>query len=62
MKNGKTPFGKSVLQIIKEAVQDYDPVIFDFPAGHIDENWPLPLGKKVSLEVKDEGVNMSWKN
>jgi len=63
MKDGKTPFGKSANEIIKEAVQDYDyPVVFDFPAGHIDENWPLPLGKKVSLKVKDEGVRMSWKN
>jgi len=63
MKDGETPFGKKAYEIIKEAVQDYDyPVIFDFPAGHIDENWPLPFGKKVSMEVTDNEVKLSWKN
>jgi len=63
MKDGETPFGKTAYEIIQEAVQDYNyPVLFNFPAGHIDENWPLPLGKKVSLDVNEEEVNLSWKN
>jgi len=63
MKDGETPFGKTAYEIIQDAIKDYDyPVIFNFPAGHIDENWPLPLGKKVKLEVSDREVKVSWKN
>ncbi|MCZ4695473.1 LD-carboxypeptidase [Ancylomarina euxinus] len=63
MKDGETPFGKTAYEIIKESVQEYNfPVIFDFPAGHIDENWPLPLGKKVKFEVSEKDVKLSWKN
>ena len=63
MKDGETPFGKTAYEIIKEAVQDYKyPLVFNFPAGHIDENWPLPLGKKVRLDVKEKDVKLSWKN
>lgn len=63
MKDGETPFGKSAYEIIEDAIKDYNyPIIFNFPAGHIDENWPLPLGKKVKLEVDDKEVKLSWKN
>jgi muramoyltetrapeptide carboxypeptidase len=63
MKDGETPFGKSAYEIIYEAVQEYDyPIIFDFPAGHIDNNWPLPLGKKVTLDVNESSVKLHWKN
>lgn len=63
MKDSETPFGKTAYEIIQEAVQDYDyPIIFNFPAGHIDENWPLPLGRKVTLDVKEKGVKLDWKN
>lgn len=63
MKDGETPFGKTAYEIIHEAIQEYNyPVIFNFPAGHIDENWPLPLGKKVKLVVNEKEVKMDWKN
>ncbi len=63
MRDGETSFGKSAYEIIHEAVQDYNyPVIFDFPAGHIDNNWPLPLGKKVTLDVDKNGAKLHWKN
>ncbi len=63
MKDGETPFGKTAYEIIHEAIKDYSyPVIFNFPAGHIDENWPLPLGKKVTLDVNEKEVTLNWKN
>ncbi len=63
MKDGETPFGKTAYEIIQDAIKDYNyPVIFNFPAGHIDENWPLPLGKKVTLEVNESSVKLHWKN
>tara|TARA_R110001583_G_scaffold3806_2_gene23211 strand:+ start:5672 stop:6577 length:906 start_codon:yes stop_codon:yes gene_type:complete len=63
LKDGETPFGKTAYEIIHDAIKDYSyPVIFNFPAGHIDENWPLPLGKKVTLDVNENGVELHWKN
>lgn len=54
MKDNESPFGKSVPEIIQEAVQEYDfPVCFDFPAGHIPKNISLILGAHYSLEVEN---------
>lgn len=63
MKDSDPSFGKSAYEIIHDAIKDYNyPVIFDFPAGHIDQNWPLPLGKKVTLSASEKEVTLDWKN
>ncbi|HNW99086.1 MAG TPA: LD-carboxypeptidase [Bacteroidales bacterium] len=55
MKDNTVPFGKTAYEIIHDAVKEYDfPVCIGFPAGHIDDNRALILGRKISLEVKDE--------
>jgi muramoyltetrapeptide carboxypeptidase len=52
MKDNESPFGRTALEIVREAVQDYDfPVCFDFPAGHIPKNMSLIMGAQYSLEV-----------
>lgn len=52
MKDNESPFGKSVEEIILDAVRDYNyPVCFNFPAGHIEENMPLILGVEYRLSV-----------
>jgi muramoyltetrapeptide carboxypeptidase len=52
MRDNTIPFGKSAVEIISEAVAEYNyPVCFDFPSGHIDRNLPLILGADVRLEV-----------
>ncbi len=46
------PFGKSVEEVIAEAVEDYDyPVCFGFPAGHFSDNRAFILGLKSRIEV-----------
>ena len=46
------PFGKSVEEVIVEAVEDYDyPVCFGFPAGHFSDNRAFILGLKSRIEV-----------
>jgi len=46
------PFGKTVEQAIFDTVKEYDyPVCFNFPAGHIDDNRALVLGKTASLSI-----------
>jgi len=54
MKNNETPFGKTAYEIVAEAVNEYDfPVCFGFPAGHMDDNRALILGRKVNLNIDD---------
>ena len=51
------PFGKSVEEMIAEAVSDYGyPLCFGFPAGHFSDNRALVFGKKSRIEVTTEKV------
>lgn len=55
MKDNKSPFGKSIHEIISEAVEEYNfPVAFGFPAGHDKKNLALPLGQTWKLSVSEE--------
>jgi len=61
MKAGDPEFGRTAYEIINETVQFYNyPVVFDFPAGHIRENWTLPMGKYLELQVGEEKVKFIW--
>lgn len=50
---------QTISEIILDAVHDYNfPVCFNFPAGHVDYNLPLPMGTNVQLEVSVHTVNL----
>ena len=50
--NESNPFGKSLEDIVLEAAEGTDfPIIFNFPAGHVDDNRSLLLGSYVDLKV-----------
>ncbi len=52
MTDSKRPFGKNAEEIISEVVSSYNyPVIFRFPAGHIEENYPLILGSNIKIDI-----------
>ena len=52
MKDNAIPFGKTAEEIILDAVKEYNyPVCFNFPAGHIDRNLALFLGRKAKLKI-----------
>lgn len=54
-------FGKSVHEIIADAVSEYKyPVCFDFPVGHDGRNLPMICGAEVQLEVSMEGVRLQF--
>jgi muramoyltetrapeptide carboxypeptidase len=54
-------FGKTVSEIIADAVSDYSyPVCFGFPVGHDGRNLPMICGAKVTLEVQVEGVRLQF--
>lgn len=55
MNDNTIPFGKTAYEIIAEHVSAYDyPVCFGFPAGHLDDNRALILGRKITLSVADQ--------
>lgn len=56
MNDNTIPYGKNAYEIISEAISEYDyPVCFNFPAGHLDDNKTLILGRQVELVV-DKGL------
>lgn len=56
VKDSAVPYGKTAEEVIREAVEEYDyPLCFNFPAGHIDDNCAIHLGKKANLQVTDSG-------
>lgn len=55
------PFGHDIQQIITEITKEYSyPVAFDFPAGHIENNHALVLGKTVKLSVADKHIELTY--
>jgi muramoyltetrapeptide carboxypeptidase len=43
--------------MVMEKVKEYDyPVCFDFPVGHIKENYALKCGMKHEMKVANEGT------
>jgi muramoyltetrapeptide carboxypeptidase len=62
MKDNTIPFGKTAEQIILDAVKEYNyPVCFDFPAGHIDRNLAIYLGKETHLLVDEKSCRLNFK-
>ncbi len=54
MKDNATSFGKNAYEIIADVLSELKiPVSFGFPAGHGYQNWPLIMGRKVTLDVGD---------
>lgn len=62
MNDNAVPFGKTAEEIIREAVKGYSyPVFFGFPAGHIDENCAMILGRNVELTVDEKGTSLKFR-
>jgi len=55
----KLEIGKTVEELVLEhcAGTDY-PIAFDFPAGHIPNNFALPFGTKIKFLVNNENVQV----
>jgi muramoyltetrapeptide carboxypeptidase len=52
LKVNDTPYGKTYQEIIQDTLKDYDfPILFDLPAGHIDDNRALLLGAETTINV-----------
>ncbi|MBC7745775.1 MAG: LD-carboxypeptidase [Flavobacterium sp.] len=61
IKDNDIPFGKTAVEIINEHVSDYSyPVCYNFPAGHIEDNHALILGKTVNLKAGKREVHLTY--
>lgn len=62
MNDNTIPFGKNAIEIISEIVRPYNfPVCFDFPAGHVDDNRTLIMGRRANLSVGNE-IKLTFEN
>ncbi len=61
MKDQPIPFGKTPEEIIIESVKDYRfPVVFGFPAGHMQPNYPLIMGGDCILHSGEKKVQIKF--
>jgi muramoyltetrapeptide carboxypeptidase len=61
IKDNSIPFGKTYQEIILEHCSEYGyPIIFDFPAGHIDDNQPIRLGAQVEISRQADQVKLKY--
>lgn len=52
MNDNEIPWGRNALEIIEESVKGLDiPIIYNFPAGHIQDNRALIFGRQITMEV-----------
>ncbi len=57
IKDTTIPFGKNIYDIIFDAIKQYNyPVCFDFPVGHVKENYALKIGVKYKLLISEDEV------
>lgn len=59
MNDNTIPFGRNAEEIILDHTSRYEyPVVFGFPAGHIETNLALILGREVELILDDETTTL----
>ena len=57
------PLGRSIEEIILEQLRFSNmPVVFNFPAGHIDDNRALIFGKRTQICINDNETTVSYLN
>lgn len=63
MKDNESPFGKTVHEIILDAVKEFNyPVCFGFPAGHNTKNLALSFGQNWELDITKEASKLTLKH
>ena len=61
MKDNENGWGKDANEIIYEHTKDLGiPIVFNFPAGHINDNRALIMGRKLSLKVGGEITSLEF--
>jgi len=61
LRKNTTPFGRNLKELILDIVDEYEiPVVFGFPAGHGEKNFPMILGREIELIVSKESANIKF--
>ena len=61
MNDNTVPFGKTAEEIIAETVSGYGfPLCFGFPAGHLEQNMSLIMGRNISMDVQPHKVTLAF--
>lgn len=61
LKDTVTPFGKTYEEVICSHLAPFEvPVCFGLPAGHIDDNQALIIGRRVEFVVSSEGAELRF--
>lgn len=61
MNDNDIPFGKTAQEIVLDVCNEHDfPICFNFPAGHIDDNRALILGRGVELKVESKKCSVTF--
>lgn len=62
MNDNIVPFGRTAEEIIHHIVMDYNyPVFFGLPAGHVDNNMAIIMGRDISIENNNNGSHiLKW--
>ena len=54
MKDNDIPWGKNANEIVEDVTKKYNiPILYNFPAGHIQDNRALIMGSKVTIDVNE---------
>ncbi len=52
---------KKMEDMLAQELKEYNiPIAFNFPVGHVDENYPMIEGAQVTLNVKKNGVTVTF--
>lgn len=63
LKDADPSFGQGFMEIIADKVKEYDfPIAYGFPAGHINDNRALVFGRKITLSILDNNVNIYYQH
>jgi muramoyltetrapeptide carboxypeptidase len=61
MRDNDIPWGHDALDIIQDITKEYKiPICFNFPAGHIQDNRALVMGKQITLDVMPAGTKITF--
>ncbi|RTZ02417.1 LD-carboxypeptidase [Flavobacterium sp. RSP49] len=59
MKDNDIPWGKNAIEIIEDVTKKYSiPILYNFPAGHIQDNRALILGNTVTINVSEKSSTL----
>jgi len=61
IEEAKIPWGKSVTETITDIISEYNyPLLFDFPAGHVNDNRAFYIGKQAKIDVRGNKAALTF--